>query len=654
MCTPATQLIAVAPLREHLYVVANFKETQLRRMQPGMKVRLIPDIDCSAAVDGRVDSLAPATGALFSLLPPENATGNFTKVVQRVPVKLVLDPAEGRACRLAARGPVGHRRGRYARPGCPAPRPVRHRRRDAGAHRAMTAATDRLSWRQWVGFMAMVLGMFMAILDIQIVSASISDIQAGLAASPDEASWVQTSYLIAEIVMIPLSGWLSRLLSTRVLFVASALGFTLFSLACAGASSLGEMVVFRAAQGFIGGAMIPTVFATTFLLFPGEKRTQMSVLIGLTATMAPTIGPTLGGWLTDQYSWHWLFLINVPVGLVVAGAVWTCLDIDKPDWSLRRGFDMIGLTLMALFLGALEYVLEEGDRWDWFQDETIAWCGVISVVAGVLFFWRMLTRRDPLVELRAFANVNFAFGSLFSFVLGIGLYGSVYLVPLFLGRVRGYDSLQIGETMFVTGAAMFLSAPIAGQLARVLDLRVMLAIGLLMFGGGLWWMAELTVDFGVLGAVRPAGAARRLDDADHAAGQPDRARPTAAGGAEECIGPLQPDAQSRWGGRAGNDQHGGNVAARRAHAASAGAGDLVALRGNARARQHDACNDRGEVGRCTSRGAEAGGNDGASPGADTELQRRAAADGRVLLPCPAADHAAGEAGRRHGRGALMA
>ncbi len=358
----------------------------------------------------------------------------------------------------------------------------------------MSAAADRLSWRQWFGFMAMVLGMFMAILDIQIVSASISEIQAGLAASPDEASWVQTSYLIAEIVMIPLSGWLSRLLSTRVLFVGSALGFTLFSLLCAWASSLGEMVVFRAAQGFIGGAMIPTVFATTFLLFPGEKRTQMSVLIGLTATMAPTIGPTLGGWLTDQYSWHWLFLINVPVGLVVAGAVWTCLDIDKPDWSLRRNFDLFGLVLMASFLGALEYVLEEGNRWDWFQDETIAWCGVIAVVAGALFFWRMLTRRDPLVELRAFANANFAFGSLFSFVLGLGLYGSVYLVPLFLGRVRGYDSLQIGETMFVTGAAMFLSAPIAGQLARVVDLRVMLAVGLVMFGSGLWWMANLTVD----------------------------------------------------------------------------------------------------------------------------------------------------------------
>ncbi len=351
-----------------------------------------------------------------------------------------------------------------------------------------------ISWRQYAGFMSMVVGMFMAILDIQIVSASISDIQAGLAASPDEAAWVQTSYLIAEIVMIPLSGWLSRLLSTRVLFVCSALGFTLMSLACASASSLGEMVVFRAAQGFIGGAMIPTVFATAFLMFSGARRAQMSVLIGLTATMAPTIGPTLGGWLTAQFSWHWLFLINVPFGLLVAVAVWSWLDIDKPDWSLRRSFDLPGLLLMAAFLGSVEYVLEEGNRWDWFQDETIAWCGVIAVVAGGLFFWRMLVRRDPLVELRAFANMNFAAGSLFSFVLGLGLYGSVYLVPLFLGRVRGYDSLQIGQTMFVTGVAMFISAPIAGALSRKMDLRIMLAFGLATFGGGLWWLSHLTRD----------------------------------------------------------------------------------------------------------------------------------------------------------------
>jgi DHA2 family multidrug resistance protein len=353
-------------------------------------------------------------------------------------------------------------------------------------------AERTLTWRDWVGFMAMVFGMFMAILDIQIVSASISEIQAGLSASPDEAAWVQTSYLIAEIVMIPLSGWLSRLLSTRVLFALSCAGFTLFSLACAFSTSLGAMIVFRAAQGFLGGAMIPTVFATTYLLFPPSRRTSMSVLIGLTATLAPTIGPTLGGWLTQALSWHWLFLINIPFGLAVVVVVWLLLDVDKPNYKLLRTFDSVGLALMATFLGSLEYVLEEGNRNDWFQDATIAWLSVTAAVAGALFFWRMLVRPDPLVDLRAFRNANFAAGCAFSLVLGLGLYGAVYVIPLFLGRVRAYNSMQIGETMFVTGLAMFIASPIAGRLSATLDKRRMLAAGLFMFGISLWWLAHLT------------------------------------------------------------------------------------------------------------------------------------------------------------------
>jgi DHA2 family multidrug resistance protein len=342
--------------------------------------------------------------------------------------------------------------------------------------------------------MAMVVGMFMAILDIQIVSASVNEIQAGLSASPDEVSWVQTSYLVAEIVMIPLSGWLSRLLSTRVLFVASAIGFTIFSLACSSATSLGEMIIYRALQGFIGGAMIPTTFATAFLLFPPERRARVSVMIGLTATLAPTIGPTLGGWLTETFSWHWLFLINVPFGIVVAGAVWTWMHLDRPNWAMRHGFDWLGLGLMALFLGNLEYVLEEGARWNWFEDETIVRCTVIACVTGVLFFWRMLARRDPLVDLSTFRNSNFSIGCLFSFVLGTGMYGTVYMIPLFLGRVRGYDSLQIGETMFVTGFGMFAAAPLVGFLIKKVDVRAIILTGLLLTGTAIWWTGHLTKD----------------------------------------------------------------------------------------------------------------------------------------------------------------
>jgi DHA2 family multidrug resistance protein len=363
------------------------------------------------------------------------------------------------------------------------------------AEAAMTGARGgppAVDWRGWVGFMSMVLGMFMAILDIQIVSSSISEIQAGLAASVDEVAWVQTSYLIAEIVMIPLSGWLSRLLSTRILFVASAVGFTIFSALCASASSLPAMIFYRAMQGFIGGAMIPTVFATSFLMFGAGQQVKVSVVIGLVATLAPTIGPTLGGWLTDSFSWHWLFLINVPVGALVAVSVWTFLDIDRPDFALLRRFDYIGLLLLAAFLGSLEYVMEDGNKNDWFGDATITRFAILSAVSGVLFFWRMLIRHDPLVDLRAFANANFAAGSLFSFVIGTGLYGSVFVVPMFLAQVRGFDALAIGENMFITGLFMFLSAPIAAQIARVLDLRRMLTLGLLMFGISLVWLARLT------------------------------------------------------------------------------------------------------------------------------------------------------------------
>jgi len=370
---------------------------------------------------------------------------------------------------------------------------------------AAAPAEPAVSRRHFAGFMVMVLGMFMAILDIQIVSASISEIQAGLAASPDEASWIQTSYLIAEIVMIPLSGFLSRLFSTRVLFTISAAGFTVFSLLCAMATSLPAMIAFRALQGFLGGAMIPTVFATAFILFPGPQRTRISVLIGLTATLAPTIGPTLGGLLTETFSWHWLFLINVPIGAMVAAVVWATMDIDQGDRRLLDRFDWWGLGFMAVFLGSVEYVMEEGPRWDWLEDATVASFAAVAAVSGVLFFWRAFTSREPIVELRAYADRNFAIGSVFAFLVGIGLYGAVYLIPLFLARIRGFNSLQIGEAMFVTGLAMFIAAPITGQLMQRMDIRIVLAAGLVIMGYALWLTAQLTVLSGPWELALPLG-----------------------------------------------------------------------------------------------------------------------------------------------------
>lgn len=346
--------------------------------------------------------------------------------------------------------------------------------------------------RDWIGFMAMVVGMFMAILDIQIVSSSITEIQAGLAASPDEAAWVQTSYLIAEIVMLPLSGWLSRALSTRVLYVMSALGFTLCSALCASAHSLGEMILWRALQGFIGGAMIPTVFATAFLMFPPRLRLRVQVLVSLCATLAPTIGPTLGGWLTDTFSWHWVFLVNLGPGLIVAVLVWALMDIDRPDLALLKRLDWIGLLSMAAFLGSLEYVLEEGNRWDWFDDPDIRAFAILSAAGGVVFLWRMLTAEDPLVDLRPLGNRNFLMCYLLMGVIGVGLYGAVYVVPLFFSEVRGFSSYQIGVAMLATGVAQFFTGPISGRVAAHVDMRYMATFGLICFAFSCWWLASLT------------------------------------------------------------------------------------------------------------------------------------------------------------------
>lgn len=358
----------------------------------------------------------------------------------------------------------------------------------------------KLEWigvtpRELAGFLAMVFGMFMAILDIQIVSASLSEIQAGLSASSDEIPWVQTSYLIAEVVMIPLSGFLARALSTRVLFLASAIGFTAASALCATATTIDQMILYRALQGFIGGGMIPSVFAVAFTVFPASKRGIVSPMIGLVATLAPTIGPTVGGYLSNAFSWHWLFLVNVGPGILVAIAVYFLVDFDKPDHSLFKRFDFAGLGAMAVFLGSLEYVLEEGPRYDWFDDQTIATVAVAAALGALLFFWRAFTAPQPIVELRAFKDRNFAFGSAFSFVMGIGLYGLTYLYPVYLAQVRGYDALMIGETMFVTGVAMFLTAPVSGRLSEVLDPRLMMLIGFMGFALGTYLASDITADW---------------------------------------------------------------------------------------------------------------------------------------------------------------
>jgi MFS transporter, DHA2 family, multidrug resistance protein len=355
----------------------------------------------------------------------------------------------------------------------------------------MSAAT-----RNVLPFAVMCVGMFVALLDIQIVAASLQQIGGGLSAAQDDIGWVQTAYLIAEIIVIPLSGWLTRVFSTRWLFAASAAGFTVASLLCALAWNIDSMIVFRAVQGLLGASMIPTVFTSSFHYFEGQRRIYAAAVVGTIASVAPTLGPVIGGWITDTLDWHWLFYINLAPGLAVALAVPVLVKIDKPDLSLLRGADYPGMALMAIALGNLEYVLEEGARWNWFDDRTITGCAWIAGVAGTLFVIRSFTYAQPVVDLRAFANRNFALGCFLSFVTGIGIFSTIYLTPLFLGYVRGFSAWQTGTAIFSTGIASLIGVPVYVALGRKVDLRWLMMFGLACFGLSMWSFSFITHDWG--------------------------------------------------------------------------------------------------------------------------------------------------------------
>ena len=337
--------------------------------------------------------------------------------------------------------------------------------------------------KTWVGFIAMAFGMFMAILDIQIVASSLPDIQAGLAIPLDQLSWVQTAYLTAEVVAIPLTGWLTRVMSTRGAFFACICGFTLASLACATSPSFWSLVLARILQGFCGGALIPLVFSAVFLMFQWPGRTRATLVAGLLAMLAPTLGPTIGGFITNRYSWHWLFLINVPTGIVVALLVAWAVHVDRPEWRRSRSVDLLALPLLAVFLGSLQLVLREAPHRGWGSAEALLLVG-LCVLCGGGFIQRSLRHPAPLIDLTAFRDRNFAVGCWFSFVLGIGLYGATYLLPVYLGLVRNYDALAIGEIMIVTGAAQLVMAPVATVLGRRLDCRLVTTAGFALLAIG--------------------------------------------------------------------------------------------------------------------------------------------------------------------------
>jgi DHA2 family multidrug resistance protein len=336
------------------------------------------------------------------------------------------------------------------------------------------------------------LGAFMAVLDIQVTNASLTDILGSLGATFDEGSWIQTSYLVAEIIVIPLTGWLSDVFSTRRYLVVNAVLFLVFSVACAWAWDLNSMIAFRVLQGFTGGVLIPMSFNLILKLLPPAKRWVGFALFGITATFAPAIGPTVGGWLTANYGWPSIFYLNVlPGALLVAAVAWG-LRVEKPQLALLWRGDWWGISTMAIGLGSLIVFLEEGNRHDWLNSQFIVAMGLTAAVSLSACVVIELKRREPFINLRLLADRNFGLGTVICSAFGLGMYGVMYLMPMYLAQVQGYNALQIGRTIVWGGVPQLLVMPVAAVLLRWFDARVLLTFGLAIFSTSALMNATLT------------------------------------------------------------------------------------------------------------------------------------------------------------------
>jgi MFS transporter, DHA2 family, multidrug resistance protein len=348
----------------------------------------------------------------------------------------------------------------------------------------------------WAGFSLMCLGMFMAILDIQVVATSLPAIQDALKISPDAMSWIQTAYLIAEIIAIPLTGLLTRALTLRWLFVTAITLFTLASLGCALSGDFASLIAFRVVQGFAGGTLIPAVFTGVFLLFPIRQHPLATTMGGVMAVLAPTVGPVVGGWITDTWSWHWLFLINIAPGIIAATATPLLLPKGRPQLADLVTLDLPSLALLAIALASFEIALKQAPHTGWFSLLCLA-LFALTLTSATVFALRTLKAAHPVVELTTLAARPFAIGCALSFCFGVGLFGAVYLMPVFLAFVRNHDAFEIGTIMLVTGAAQLAAAPIAGMLESRLDPRRLSAAGFALFALGLGFSAlqSRTADF---------------------------------------------------------------------------------------------------------------------------------------------------------------
>lgn len=336
----------------------------------------------------------------------------------------------------------------------------------------------------WLGFAMMCLGLFMAILDMQIVATSLPTIRGALGIKPEAMSWIQTAYIIAEVVTIPITGYLTRAWSMRGLFVIGVTVFTMASLGCASSSGFPTLIAWRIIQGFAAGTLIPAVFSAVFLLFPPQVEALATSIAGMIALLAPTVGPIVGGAITHALSWHWLFLVNVAPGVLAVMVGGLCLPRDRASHGLIWRLDGVGLAWLALALASLIIGLKQAPDMGWASPIVLSLFSA-SALASWLFFRRALHHPNPVAAVGVLGDRRVATGCLLNFGLGFGFFGATYLMPVFLALVRDHDALEIGRTMLVTGLAQLAAAALVVVLEKRLDARILSAFGFALFAVGL-------------------------------------------------------------------------------------------------------------------------------------------------------------------------
>ena len=361
----------------------------------------------------------------------------------------------------------------------------------AVSHPAGPARADAFAW---LAVAAGTIGALMATLDISIVNASLPTIQGEIGASPTEGTWVSTSYLVAEIIMIPLTGWCERVLGLRRFLLFATGLFVLFSMWCGLSQTLPQMIVGRVGQGFTGGAMIPTALTIVAMRLPPQQQPVGIALFGMTAVMGPVLGPLVGGWLTENISWHYAFFLNLPLGVGLIMLILLGLAPRRIDWAELRNTDVFGLVGLILGLGALTVVLEEGQRDRWFESELIRWLTGVACAGFTLVAVGQLTSRHPIVRLSILRSRSFGSAFAMNLMMGAAIYGILYIIPQFLASVAGYNSEQSGLIAAISGVPTLLMLALFPVMVRIVDVRVAVALGLALYGASCFLDAQLTPD----------------------------------------------------------------------------------------------------------------------------------------------------------------